>query len=165
MKYKTILIIMIVFLVVFFTVTATLIFRIPTSKYRITKSFKENKELFEKSIEELSTMEELYFNLDKDIINIHTYQNIEGTKNEMIKIQKEDFYKYEQTINLMKKLKIKKISKINENVKFLFSSSFYPGGKTISYIIDLEDYINMGNKIREKQQISENWYYTVLESL
>lgn len=161
MKHKIVLIIGIVLLIIFIVMSVFT----TTSKYSIIKNYKENEELFKRSVEELSTIEELYISLDGDIINIHTYQDTEDTKNKMIRIPNEDFYKYEQTINLMKKLKIKKIDSLKGNISFLFTTSFYPGGKEIAYIANLEDYVRTGHKVREKQQISGNWYYVVNESL
>lgn len=139
-------------------------FWVRTSKHKIIKSFKDNKELFEKSIEELASIEELYITVQADIVKVYTFQNINGKTREVI-IKDEDYYKYEQTISLMKLLELKKVSKTNEYTTFLFDSSFYPGSKEIVNIIDSNSYIMTGNKIREKEQLVENWYYIVMESL
>lgn len=163
MKYIKRMII-IVSLAISVTIIAMLILGLRTSKYRIIESFKESKELFENSIEELSNEECIYIDKDGEIISISIYEYI-GDEVNIIKVKQNDFHKYEQTIKLMNMLKIENVDKVKENTAFLFSSSFYPGGKVIAYITDLGDYINRGNKIREKQEISENWYYVVTESL
>lgn len=157
-------IIIIILLAISVTIIAMLIFGLRTSKYRIIRSFKESKELFENSIEELSNEECICIDKDGEIISIAIYEHI-GDEENIIKVKQDDFYRYEQTINLMNTLKIESIDKVKENTAFLFSSSFYPGGKVIAYITDLGDYINRGNKIRERQEISGNWYYIVTESL
>ncbi len=88
-----------------------------------------------------------------------------GDEVNIVRIKKEDFYKYNQTIELMRLLDIKMISKTNQNIEFLFTDTFLDGGKCIVYINDMEDYINNGHKIIEKKYILENWYYLLNDAL
>lgn len=163
MKCKIMITISILLLIIII-ITGIRMFALPTSKYQIIKKFEQNKELFEKSIEELSSEECISFKRDNDTILIYIYEESEDKVN-IINVKEEKFYKYEQTIHLMNFLKIKHIYKSNGNTDFIFNSSLYPGGKSIVYITDLKHYISIGNKIREKQQILGNWHYVVTMSL
>lgn len=163
MKCKIMITISILLLMVII-ITGIRAFALPTSKYQIIKKFEQNKELFEKSIEELSSEEYIYFEKDGEKVSITKHKYIDNKVN-ISYIKEDEFYKYEQTINLIKILDIKAVDKTRGNTEFLFSSSFVAGGKSISYITDLEDYIYAGNKIGEKQQILERWYYIVAMSL
>ncbi len=164
MKLRTLLILIFLILLIGITV---LINSIDTNKSRnkIIKNFSKNKELFEKVISELAEEDEdIYFEKKGNAILLSIHQHIDDEVN-IIQVNKEEFYKYNQTIELAKLLNIKKVSKTNENIEFLFTDTFLDGGKCIVYIKDMEDYINNGHKIIEKKHILENWYYILNDAL
>lgn len=136
-----------------------------TNKNKIIKNFKNNKELFEKVIIELTEeSEDIYFEKKGNVILISIHEHV-GDEVNIIRIKQEEFYKYNKTIELIRLLDIKQINKINDNIEFLFTDTFLNGGKYITYIKDMEDYINNGHKIIEKKSILENWYYILNDAL
>jgi len=151
-------------IVVICMVLTSFIYLLPRNKNYIIKRFEQNKELFENSVEELSNEEYIYFTRQGEKILISIHQNIEGKVN-IINVKEEELYKYEKTIYIMNKLDLEHVSKSKGEIDFQFWSSFYPGGKSIAYITDLEHYKSIGNEIREKQLILENWHYIVTMSL
>lgn len=164
MKLRTLLIL--IFLILLIGIIL-LINSVDTNKSRnkIIKNFSKNKELFEKSIMELAgESEDVYIEKTGNVVLISIHQHTDDKVN-IIQVKQEEFYKYNQTIELANLLDIKKISKTNENIEFLFTDTFLNGGKCIVYIKDMEDYINNGHKIIEKKYIFENWYYILNDAL
>lgn len=162
MKRKILLITIFVIFVIFIIIICYFNFGKQTSKYKIIKKFEKNELLFEKSIAELENIDEIYFTYKENIVNLYTYEDIGDNKVKKVNIEEKDYYKYEQTINLMKILEIEKVYKIRDNIIFLFQSSMLdPDNYSISYINNFESYVNTGHKIREKKQITDNWYYVV----
>ena len=103
MKNKMALII--VSIIIIFAITiAILIITSPTSKYSIIKNFKDNKELFEQSIEELSKEGNIYCDRVYNTVIIQKYDN---EQEQTIRVKEENLGQYEHTINLMRKLEIK----------------------------------------------------------
>lgn len=152
MKKKTIM------LLIIFVVTIITLIIFKTIKNSIIKDFNKHRNLFEEAIEELKKENnDIRFEKVGNVILISIYENKEENVN-VIKIKESEFYKYNKTIDLIKRLDLEQVIKIDENIDFLFKSSLSEG-KSIVYLKNIEDYISSGNKIRKEKCITENWYY------
>ncbi|MDD2628146.1 MAG: hypothetical protein PHR25_01260 [Clostridia bacterium] len=120
----------------------------------IIEVFENNKTLFEEVLEELSNYEEIHID---EAGSIYTFVN-ENNKNSKVELNQDDF---EKTLQLMKKCKLKKITKDYGNVRFLFKSTMRWG----QYIIKMthEEKFKWEYHIINKKKISENWYYIEAE--
>lgn len=162
MKVKTLLIL--IFLILFVG-AILLISSVDTSKSRrkIIKNFNKNKELFEEVIAELNK-EDNYVYIKKAGNEILVYiEKDEGEKVNTIRVKEDELNKYTKTMELMRKFDIEKIDTDDGYIEFLFKSAF-TGGKYIVYLKDIDKY-TYGHKIREKEQITEDWYYIELPGL
>lgn len=163
MKVKTLLTLIFLILLVG---AILLISSVDTSKSRrkIIKNFTKNKELFEEVITELNKEDnDVHIQKKGNVILIDVHEHM-GEKINIIRVKGDELNKYTKTIELMKKLDIEQISKQDEYIDFLFKSAL-AGGKSIVYLKDIDNYICNGHKIREKEQITEDWYYIELPGL
>jgi hypothetical protein len=118
----------------------------------IIEKFLYNYDSFEKVFDELSSEEYIIIKQDNGLISINIY-----SENNYIKIDKSEFYKYETTIDLMKNLNIKDITKKGDNVSFLFNSMINYG----QYIVKIgdEESYHKNYIVTNIKAIKEQWYY------
>ena len=136
---------------------------IRTSKYRIIKNFNKNKELFEEVIIELEREnDDMHFRKKGNVILVDIHKH-DGEKVNVIRFKEDELDKYAKTMELVRKFDIEQISKFDWYIDLLFKSAL-SGGKYIVYLKDIDNY-TYGHKIREKEQITEYWYYIELPGL
>ena len=159
MKYKfificiLILIIYLMFVLGMFKHVLTFFWGEKENYYIITEQFENNKEMFEKSLNELlKVKEEISVEVEKEKILVFEYDN-----NSKTEVLTEELYKYENTINLLKNLNLKDIHKYDNNVVYLFNSQIL-SGQYIAKIYD-ENQIKKFYNIDEIINLENNWYY------
>lgn len=156
MKVKTLLILIFIILLVG-SILLISSFDTSKSKRKIIKNFNKNKELFEEVIIELEKEnDDMYFEKKGNVILVDIHKHEEEKVN-IIRVKEDELDKYAKTMELMGKLDIEQISKSDGYIELLFKSAL-SGGKYIVYLKDIDKY-TYGHKIREKEQITEDWYY------
>lgn len=127
----------------------------------VIKLFLENKEEFEKAIIDIEDDSFVIIENNTFLFNISygkgnndniVFHNLYGK-----------FKKYKKIFNLMKKYKIKKISKLDGNIKIVFKSNLR-FSESIANIKDKEKYISNNSKPDKIIQIYESWYYLYTEA-
>ena len=159
MKYKfificiLILIIYLMFVLGMFKHVLTFFWGEKENYYIITEQFENNKEMFEKSLNELlKVKEEISVEVEKEKILVFEYDN-----NSKTEVLTEELCKYENTINLLKNLNLKDIHKYDNNVVYLFNSQIL-SGQYIAKMYD-ENQIKKFYNINKIINLENNWYY------
>ena len=121
--------------------------------YVIMEQFENNKEIFEKSLNELLKIKkEIRVEIEKEKILVFEYDN-----NFKTEVLDEELYKYENTINLLKTFDVKDIHKYDNNVVYLFNSQIL-SGQYIAKIYD-ENQIKHFYNIEKIINLENDWYY------
>lgn len=133
--------------------TFNTLFDKPVNSNKIIKKFQNNEQLFEEVLKELSEINHIHIDQQRNgNISIFIYENIDNKKN-VKEVEQGEFYKYEKTIYIMEKLKIRHVWK-EENI--IFSVTIF--GQDIVKMNNEEQY-RWENNIKEIIRIKNNWYY------
>lgn len=125
----------------------------------IIDNFEHNINNFNSSLHELSNIkanENIYFN-ERDgeiIIKIHQHNDDGVTINY---VKEKEYYKYQNTLNLINKFKLESVSQEYNNVSYQFNSMFNFAQKIV-YIEDHEKY-NWEYHVLFDENIRNKWYY------
>lgn len=146
----------VIILILLFCGLLVMLFGRKVDKNNIIKKFEQNIEMFNESVGELSE-EEICIEKREGEYIITIYKELPDGTTDLIIVEEKYYDKYQESINLMKKLKIDVIYKYQENVVFLFNSMIGTG----QYIVKMDDeerymktYI-----VTYKEQIDGSWYY------
>lgn len=163
LKCKIILIILCVLLIIclLFFLFINIVFGRKMNPDTIINKFNDNKELFEASEKELINYESMWIEEIENQISVFKREKNDGKVN-IIQIN-DELYKYEHSINLIKELKLNKISISNGNIFFQFNTmiSF---GQYIVKINNEESYKEERyNFTLNMKELENNWYYIEME--
>ena len=103
----------------------------------------------------------IYFYLNGPTITIEIHIEDSSSPNGVIIKRIKNNGKYKKTINLIRKLKLKRVAKENGNTLFLYKTT-YGRGQYIIYLKD-EDKLRWGYDILEFENIKNNWYYVEVD--
>lgn len=131
------------------------------SQNSIVKQYFQNKLLFDDAINELQKIadsnQHIYIYNHYNDISISIYNYNEDDLN-IIRVDKENFYAYQHSINLAERLHLTRIVKKYGNTIFSF-----PFGQAIAEIND-EDKLHREYRILEEIHIADNWYYIQIKT-
>ncbi len=132
------------------------------NKRKLIYKYKSYEKEFYYSIKELQLeTNDIYFYLNGSIINTETYIEDSSSPNGVIIKKIKNNGRYKKTINLMRKLKLKRVAKEDGNILFLYKTP-YGRGQYIIYLKD-EDKLRWGYDILEFENIKNNWYYVEVD--
>lgn len=123
---------------------------------KVVKEFEQNIEAFTQVNLELQDEEQIYFEIIDKQVHISTIED-----EQLYEIKTEEFYKYEKTLELMKKLDIISIEKDYDNIDFQFNAM-------INFSQDIVNLKNdkmyrWGHHILKIERINDEWYYVERE--
>ena len=134
-------------------------------KEKIIKKYDNNEDAFIDSINEiLSEESNMYFNVTNSgvIIEICVKDDNVASGVSYIKLDEKNYNKYNKTLKLMNKLKIKRIIKDIDYIGYNFGSP-YGNGQWIMYTNDINKYIleqiSNGYEFHRFERIKKNWYF------
>lgn len=124
----------------------------------IIKVFQNNIVIFENSLNELLQENEnsIYFEKDSGTVDVKIHFN-DGNDSKILHLDDKGKIKYQNTINLMKNLKLEKVLSENGNVSYMFNSMM----GLAQYIV----YLNNQDKYQERYHVvdskivQDKWYY------
>lgn len=132
------------------------------NKRKLIYKYKGYEKEFYYSIKELqSETSNIYFYLNGPTITIEIHIEDSSSPNGVIIKRIKNNGKYKKTINLIRKLKLKRVAKENGNTLFLYKTT-YGRGQYIIYLKD-EDKLRWGYDILEFENIKNNWYYVEVD--
>ena len=146
-------------LLIIIPVSLFLVFKIQQTKKinevkkEMTMNLKEDKVLFEDSMNELSSYDYIYFTKEKSMIKI-LYFDEKGEKQNILLSSDDD--KFNKTIKLFEKFEIYNISKYNNNFYFTYKTDL-PFSFNLIYLVDMNE--KTGHKLENLKKITDNWYY------
>lgn len=123
----------------------------------VMKIFNKNKYYFEKSIVELSDNNSISLTRKNDDI----WLDIEGKQEVFIFPEEQQTDKYKSSIYILKKLKIEKINKYDNNILFTFNSGLSKA-QLIVYITNRIKF-DFDYPHSKMNHIADRWYYVELD--
>ncbi len=157
MQNKTILIAMLSVILIVAIYLSTILLLLDSSfrgesikKEVIKEQFINNYNLFDEATKELDEIENIYVEQKNEYFIIRIY-----TQEGNLKVKEEEFYKYKNTIELMKKLKIISVYNTNDDISFSF------GGKAdyVQKIVKIKGKDKFSGSFETKENIKDDWYY------
>lgn len=132
------------------------------NKRKLINKYKNYEKEFYSSVKELqSETSNINFDATGPIISIEKYIEDSSSPNGVTIKKVENIKKYKNTINLIKKLKLKRVAKEHGNILFLYKTP-YGKGQYIIYLND-ENKLRWGYDILEFENIKDDWYYVVVD--
>lgn len=133
------------------------------NKKELLKKYEQYEKYFIDSVKELETEEDVLISNEFLNISIEIFKKDIFLPNgvSIIDVNKKDFIKYKNSLNLLDKINLKRIYKNGDSVQFLYKTS-HGQGLCIIYTKDKEKYA-LNNNIIESKKIKNNWYYMELE--
>lgn len=132
------------------------------NKRKLIDKYKNYEKEFYSSVEELKLeTSDINFDVTGPTILIEKYIEDSSSTNGVTIKKVKNNKRYKNTINLIKKLNLKRVAKEHGNVLFLYETP-YGKGQYIIYLID-EKKLRWGYDILEFENIKDNWYYVVVD--
>lgn len=135
-------------------------FGVKHNQRKIIKKYNKNIYGFQQSMHELlnnGSSSQMYF--ENEYVNIKAYYfYCQDGQCKTIYLSSKEKKKYKNTMSLIKKLNLEKVSYSRGNIDYLFHSSM-AAAQSMVYMSDSDKYESEGHIIKKSKNIKEKWYY------